>query len=625
MNKINSVYITILFCLAAMAISAQQKYALLVGINKYYDKPGVLHGSQLQGCVDDALCMKGMLIHRFGFSETNINTMLDKQATRVNVMAALTAMLDKSRAGDAVIFYFSGHGVWMDNEGQGVLDDAVKNGMNQAMVMSDLYADNLGCLFTDANVKRIFNKFIDKKVVATAVFDCCFSGKMVAMNNEFMQNPYDDEKEAEYNEKSMSFSDVFTPFAAYCAERKDSCNLNNLNETLHLLSDSGTRSFDLNASIHINDATFIPRPADRHNGMFSSLAATNDVEKGLEIRDETGLHHGAFTKALLQAIKSSPADLPVSELIKKVDAEMHRQLYGQTPTYLNDPGRMSKNLLGIGTANFSNSIAVPCIATIKNQLVLNGGLGDGLAKGNILSAATGGPKITIRITNVNLDTAWASVISGNIALVKKGDPFRVTDGYTVSSPLIKVYIPAENISPAGFVSFVHQNIIPLARLQNYWDYENWYYDKLSRNIFFNDPVFKPATVAQAYLSGKFKDNFLVFLPVPAYVSNPLISLLKANQNIKLVKTAAEADVELYLNYTIAKGVKDKPGYVFTWHNFKGSEVNQYSLKFSSHFVKTPGLALNTAGIKKLAADLLAMIVIVAREKSSQWMNDYPVR
>ena len=78
----------------------------------------------------------------------------------------------------------------MTNKDQGVDDKFLKHGMNQAMVMSNLYAPNLDCLVRDAVLKKIGNKFVDKGVVVTMITDCCFSGIIVMPMLFAIHNPY---------------------------------------------------------------------------------------------------------------------------------------------------------------------------------------------------------------------------------------------------------------------------------------------------------------------------------------------------------------------------------------------------------------------------------------------------
>jgi hypothetical protein len=85
------------------------KRALCVGINDY---PGT--GSDLSGCVNDARDWKRALEAR-GY---RVATLFDKQATRANVLEALTALVRSGRSGDRLVFTFSGHGSWIpDTDG----------------------------------------------------------------------------------------------------------------------------------------------------------------------------------------------------------------------------------------------------------------------------------------------------------------------------------------------------------------------------------------------------------------------------------------------------------------------------------------------------------------------------
>src|SRR5438046_5863599 len=155
MRKLFRISLALLIYCNTLCLHAQQKYALLVGINKYYDKPGVLHYKLLHGCVNDAMSMKNLLLQQFSYNEKNIHTLVDEKATKTNLITAFTNILGNAKPGDAVVFYYSGHGAWMSNPEQSRYDSVVKRHMNQAMVMSNLYADNLNCLVRDAELKKI--------------------------------------------------------------------------------------------------------------------------------------------------------------------------------------------------------------------------------------------------------------------------------------------------------------------------------------------------------------------------------------------------------------------------------------------------------------------------------------
>src|SRR6185369_12425185 len=155
---------------------AANRYALILGINDYYIQPGVKHPSSLRGCVNDANSMRGLLINHFGFRQTDIQMLYNENVKRENVIDHMHEILQKCRPGDAFVFFYSGHGAWMSNQMNKY--DSVKKGMSQSMVMSDLYSPNLNCLLTDEVLKTVFNEFVDKKVIVTSLFDCCYSGNL---------------------------------------------------------------------------------------------------------------------------------------------------------------------------------------------------------------------------------------------------------------------------------------------------------------------------------------------------------------------------------------------------------------------------------------------------------------
>lgn len=100
----------------ALAQSTPRKLALLVGINQY------LRGPTLNGCLTDVELQRELLIHRFGFQNSDILILTEQQATREQIEAAFVAhLIEQVRPGDTVVFHFSGYGSLM---GQGLTPDA---------------------------------------------------------------------------------------------------------------------------------------------------------------------------------------------------------------------------------------------------------------------------------------------------------------------------------------------------------------------------------------------------------------------------------------------------------------------------------------------------------------------
>ena len=87
-----------------LAQPTNRKLALLIGINRYP------HQEHLDGCLTDLELQQELLIHRFGFNPSDILTLSDRQATRVNIETAFVEHLGQAQADDVVVFHFSGYG-----------------------------------------------------------------------------------------------------------------------------------------------------------------------------------------------------------------------------------------------------------------------------------------------------------------------------------------------------------------------------------------------------------------------------------------------------------------------------------------------------------------------------------
>src|SRR5690242_3585915 len=91
----------------------RMKKAICVGINNY---PGIFN--DLKGCVNDARDWSALLQER-GF---DVTLMLDSQATRTSVKAALRGLIDVTNAGDIAVFTYSGHGTQVVDAGSDEAD-----------------------------------------------------------------------------------------------------------------------------------------------------------------------------------------------------------------------------------------------------------------------------------------------------------------------------------------------------------------------------------------------------------------------------------------------------------------------------------------------------------------------
>src|SRR5690348_1931760 len=78
--------------------------ALLIGINKYQNFP------HLRGSANDVETIRQLLSTRYGFAPGSIQMLIDQEATRQGILAALKTLQQGTKSDDTVYVHFSGYG-----------------------------------------------------------------------------------------------------------------------------------------------------------------------------------------------------------------------------------------------------------------------------------------------------------------------------------------------------------------------------------------------------------------------------------------------------------------------------------------------------------------------------------
>ena len=165
-----------------LAQATRRKRALLIGINDY---PRQSRFTNLKGCLKDVEMQEQLLRHRFGF--TDIETLLDGDATRDNILHCFEEFLIKPCGDDDVIvFHFSGHGRRVLDPDGGVysLTEGEIEPLNSTIVPAD---DDSG-LSPEKVVSDIMGRTLFlltsalKTPNVTIVLDSCYSGGGVRGN-----------------------------------------------------------------------------------------------------------------------------------------------------------------------------------------------------------------------------------------------------------------------------------------------------------------------------------------------------------------------------------------------------------------------------------------------------------
>jgi len=146
--------------------------ALCVGINNFKNYPA----SALQGCVNDAQDMKGLLKELLGFTDPDITVLTDAQATKANIMANLKSMVDDAKKGKYtyLVFSMSSHGTQVPDVNGDEPDKA-----DEAFCPHDLaQAGNKwdpNHIITDDELHNLFIT-LPKNVLLEVYLDTCHSG-----------------------------------------------------------------------------------------------------------------------------------------------------------------------------------------------------------------------------------------------------------------------------------------------------------------------------------------------------------------------------------------------------------------------------------------------------------------
>ena len=140
------------------------KKALCVGINDYpYD------GSDLNGCINDAMGWAELLVGHYDFPASDVRLMLDAEATKANILAALKNLLAGAKSGDVLVFTNASHGTYIaDTSGDEPRYD-------EAICPYDCATN----LIVDDELRELFTG-LTKGVHLVVISDSCFSGTVTA-------------------------------------------------------------------------------------------------------------------------------------------------------------------------------------------------------------------------------------------------------------------------------------------------------------------------------------------------------------------------------------------------------------------------------------------------------------
>jgi hypothetical protein len=401
--RILKIAFVLLLCFPLLGLT-QEKRALIIGIDQYTPAGGYPESTpywvkgihDLLGCKNDALTIRSLMLSRFAFSDHNIDSLFDGNATRAAILEGVRSLLARSAPGDIAVFYYAGHGTRVKNSLSFEPDH-----LDECIVPADTWKDTVSVI-RDKELSRLFGDFISKRVKLTVIFDCCNSGSLSRGMDNIDKGTFRYAPEPGYDVK-----DPYQP------------------------------------------AVF---PEDREGGYFLIFSAAQSDQPAQEIKDDEQLYHGAFTYALNQAFLQQSVDASVSTIFSTTRAILKARGLAQEPVVNGMKARQEQTLLGIGSGTLTDGSLVAVEKINGRQVVLQGGYALGLYKENQLIKLGKGSKdtlVTVVIDSVlGIVRSFGHLVKGTPDSLAPGDQLIVSNWASSGRPLLKLYIPADGFSEA---------------------------------------------------------------------------------------------------------------------------------------------------------------------------------
>lgn len=153
-----------------------ERHALLVGIGDYPQA-----ALDLLGPENDIAALRPILQDVWGFKPENIQVLEDEQATKAAVLAGLRSLKDRSRPGDQLFFYYSGHGTSAKDESvrlplpdntAGLLPYDAKLNLAKHEIVASLIVGR-------SDLRPIFQEIDGSGRELLVMIDACYSGNAV--------------------------------------------------------------------------------------------------------------------------------------------------------------------------------------------------------------------------------------------------------------------------------------------------------------------------------------------------------------------------------------------------------------------------------------------------------------
>jgi hypothetical protein len=242
------------------------KRALVIGIN-YATNPKI----ELNGCIDDAINIKNMLIDAYGYDSKNIVFLRDDLQdsallpTRKNIFDNLLNIITMSNTTDEITLHYSGHGTRIENIEDKKLAISIEK-YDDVLVPVDYIKNGY---IVDSDLFELLERV---KCPFFFIADCCHSGSILDLK--------------------------------WCFEYKDKCT--------------------------ISRTSIMPRELDNKN--IYSISGCTDSQSCSDVYDaENKQYQGAFTNAVITCLRRNQHNVGILYLFMDVYDYLKEGGHEQTP------------------------------------------------------------------------------------------------------------------------------------------------------------------------------------------------------------------------------------------------------------------------------------------------------
>jgi hypothetical protein len=417
-------YIVFLSLWSAVVMAAPpHRRALLVGINDY-SASHLPHGRtppvadrglvNLAGAVNDITTMRDMLVQSYGFTPADVIVLPDQAATRAAILQKIEShLLQPAAPGDIIFFYYSGHGSQVRNRFSNETDH-----LDESIVPAD---SRLGAPdIRDKELRRLFNRILDRGAHLTVVLDSCHSGSGV----------------------------------------RDGL-------------DAGLRARGVKPDLRdVGDgAPFGPRP-ENHGALV--IAASQDFDRAYELIDEHRMPRGAFSWTWTTAMADALPGEPASQTFLRAQARLRNEMPAQKPVMAGTATMRQASFLG-ATVNRYGMGTVVGIERLNGDgtLTLRGGWANGLAVGSQLQLVSAhGADIRFEVIEVEgLVKCKARILNAPVRAspeLKSGALAKIVSWAAPQGRPLRVWLPSSPASAAEIAESARAMAAAAARRNVRW-------------------------------------------------------------------------------------------------------------------------------------------------------------